>query len=130
MVKHLFSILFALAAVFCSTMPVWGDTPPGKQHVIPIKHVETGSTVRDLNIPPLHACYNGTSSTIYTTITSDLGQIEMTVVNLSTGEVWSDILDSGALMQTALQISGTPGYYTITYTTESGRVYEGYFTLN
>lgn len=130
MVKHLFSILFALAAIFCCTMQVWGDTSHGKQHEIPIKHVGTGPTIRDLNLPPLHAYYNGTSSEIYTMTTSDLGQIEMTVINLSTGEVWYDTFDSGTFMQTILPISGNSGYYTVTYTTESGSVYEGYFILN
>ena len=116
--------------MFCSTMLVWGDTPPGKQHVIPIKHVGSGSTIRDLNLPPFHACYNGMSSEIHTTTTSDLGQIEMTVINLSTGEVWSDTFDSGTFMQTILPVSGDSGYYTVTYTTESGSVYEGYFIVN
>ena len=76
-----------------------------------------------------HVFYDRMSSAIYTTVTSDLGQIEMTVTNLSTGEAWSDTFDSGAIMQTLLPISGTAGYYEIEYVTESGDVYEGIFIL-
>ena len=78
---------------------------------------------------PIHALFNGMSSTIQTTVTSDLGEIEMTVTNLSTGEAWSDSFDSGVIMQTLLPISGTPGYYEIEYVTESGDVYAGEFLI-
>ena len=73
--------------------------------------------------------YDGMSSAIFTTVISDLGQIEMTVTNLSTGEAWSDSFDSGVIMQTLLPISGTPGYYEIEYVTESGDVYTGEFLI-
>lgn len=129
MVKHLTSILLALAAVFCYTMPARGDTSPEIKRPIPIKHVGIGSIIRDLSIPPLQVCYDGMSSAIHTTVTSDLGQIEMTVVNLSTGETWSNTFDSGAFMQNVLPISGTKGYYEIEYVTEFGDVYAGEFLI-
>lgn len=78
---------------------------------------------------PIQALFNGMSSTIQTTVTSDLGEIEMTVTNLSTGEAWSDSFDSGVIMQTFLPISGTPGFYEIEYVTESGDVYAGEFII-
>lgn len=78
---------------------------------------------------PIQALFNGMSSTIQTTVTSDLGEIEMTVTNLSTGEAWSDSFDSGVIMQTLLPISGTPGFYEIEYVTESGDVYAGEFLI-
>ena len=77
----------------------------------------------------IESYYYGMLSSIQTTVTSDLGQIEMTVTNLSTGEAWSDTFDSGAIMQILLPISGTPGCYEIEYVTESGDVYEGIFIL-
>lgn len=78
---------------------------------------------------PIQALFNGMTSTIHTTVTSDLGEIEMTVTNLSTGEAWSDSFDSGVIMQTLLPISGTPGFYEIEYVTESGDVYAGEFII-
>ena len=84
---------------------------------------------RDLSSCAIKAFYYGMLSSIQTTVTSDLGQIEMTVTNLSTGEAWSDSFDSGLIMQTLLPISGTPGYYEIEYITESGDVYAGEFLI-
>ena len=128
MVKQLIPIMLAIAGMFC-IVPVWGDSSPAKRREIPIRHVETRPTIRDLSSPPLQVCYDGMSSAIFTIVTSDLGQIEMTVTNLSTGEVWSDSFDSGVIMQTLLPISGTPGFYEIEYVTESGDVYAGEFLI-
>ena len=120
--------MLAIAGMFC-IVPVWGDSSPAKRREIPIRHVETRSTIRDLSSPPLQVCYDGMSSAIFTIVTSDLGHIEMTVTNLSTGEVWSDSFDSGVIMQNLLPISGTPGFYEIEYVTESGDVYAGEFLI-
>lgn len=126
MVKQLIPIMLAIAGMFC-ILPLRGDDAP--QKVIPVKIIRTQPTTRELQSIPLQACYDGMSSAIYTTVTSDLGQIEMTVTNLSTGEAWSDTFDSGVIMQTLLPISGTPGFYEIVYITESGDVYAGEFLI-
>ena len=84
---------------------------------------------RDLSLCVIEVYYFSMLSSIQTTVTSDLGQIEMTVTNLSTGEAWSDTFDSGAIMQILLPISGTPGCYEIEYVTESGDVYAGEFLI-
>ena len=84
---------------------------------------------RNIEESSIESYYYGMLSSIQTTVTSDLGQIEMTVTNLSTGEAWSDSFDSGTIMQTILPISGTPGYYEIEYVTESGDVYAGEFLI-
>lgn len=62
---------------------------------------------------------------IQTTVPEDLGEVELNVANLSTGESWSCIFDSATQSQAFLPISGSPGYYEIEYTTESGDVYSG-----
>ena len=62
---------------------------------------------------------------IYTIVYEDFGQVELNVTNLSTGESWSCIFDSATQSQALLPISGSPGYYEIEYTTESGDVYSG-----
>ena len=127
MVNKLIPILMAIAGMFC-IMPVRGDEPPQKLTCeIPIKKLDKSNMFRSPS--DFHVFYDRMSSAIYTTVTSDLGQIEMTVTNLSTGEAWSDTFDSGAIMQTLLPISGTAGYYEIEYVTESGDVYEGIFIL-
>ena len=82
-------------------------------------------------LPDLHieSYYLGMLSSIQTTVTSDLGQIDLTVTNLMTGESWSDSFDSAMTPQTFLPISGAPGLYEITYLTSFGDLYEGTFTI-
>lgn len=122
--KKLISILMALATLFCN-LPVRGDNPPAKKEIL-IKKLDKSDKIR--SVLELYAFYDGMSSAIHTT-TSDLGQIEMTVVNLSTGEAWSDTFDSSLFMQNVLPISGSPGCYGIEYIAESGNVYVGEFII-
>lgn len=68
-------------------------------------------------------------SAVHTTVSTDLGEIDVTVTNCSTGEFWQDTIDSSITSQHLLQISGTSGFYEITYTTESGDLYEGSFVI-
>ena len=124
--KKLIPILLALAVMFCIE-PARGSSPPEKQSEIPIKKLDKSNLFRSPS--DFLVFYDGMSSAIYTTVTSDLGQIVMTVTNLSTGEAWSDTFDSGVIMQTLLPISGTSGLYEIEYVTESGDVYAGEFII-
>lgn len=78
---------------------------------------------------PIEAYYIGTTSSIQTAVSSDLGAVEIVVTNLSTGESWSDIFDSGLLPYHGLQISGDSGDYEIVYITESGDLYQGFLVL-
>ena len=89
----------------------------------------TKKVERTLFILPLESYYLGMLSSIQTTVTSDLGRIDMTVTNLMTGESWSDSFDSALTPQTYLPISGAPGLYEITYLTSFGDLYEGSFTI-
>ncbi len=96
---------------------------------IPLQLDEDSRLHRDLSLCVIEVYYFSMLSSIQTTVTSDLGQIEMTVTNLSTGEAWSDTFDSGTIIQTLLPISGAPGYYEIEYVSESGDVYTGEFLI-
>ena len=62
-------------------------------------------------------------------LSSDLGDVSLTVTNCSTGEVWYDFFDSSVEPQNYLPISGSDGIYEIVYITESGDVYEGSFVV-
>lgn len=88
----------------------------------------TKKVERTLFVLPLESYYLGMLSSIQTTVTSDLGRIDMTVTNLMTGESWSDSFDS-AVTPHFLPISGAPGLYEITYLTSFGDLYEGTFTI-
>ena len=106
-----------------------GDSPEIKQREIPIRQLVNQPTVRDLNTPSLQAWYDGLFPSIYTTVLSDIGMVEITVTNLMTGESWWDTFDSGEALQTLLPISGSAGYYEVEYITESGDVYVGEFLI-
>lgn len=84
---------------------------------------------RSLNDDCVESCYYITMSCIQTSVSADLGEVEVSVTNCSTGESWYDTFDSGEESQTFLYLSGESGFYEITYVTESGDVYEGSFIL-
>ena len=125
MVKNLISILLVLAAIFC-TMPVRGDSTP-ESYEIPVKRLDKKNQIRSLC--DVQAYYNGMLSAVYTTAVSDLGEIDVRVTNISTGEFWEDTFDSSISSQHLLQISGTSGFYEVTYTTSCGNLYEGSFVI-
>lgn len=106
------------------------DTPPHKQE-IPLDRV-VGSKENDnrsIIKLPVVCYYYGVRNAVVTNVSPNLGDVTLTVTNTSTGEVWYDVFDSGTDPQTVLPISGTPGFYEITYITSSGDVYEGSFTI-
>ena len=128
MIKKLIPITLVLAAMFC-TLPLLGENPPEKQKEIPIRQIVTKPIVRDLSCMPIRAYYDGMSSVIYTSFLSDLGIVEMTVTNLSTGEIWSATQESSTTSFNVIYVSGSQGFYILEYTTEAGDIYEGCFVL-
>lgn len=127
MIKKLIPLFLALAAMFC-IVPMRGDTPPEKQREIPLKHVLSRPPVRNLEALTLQAYYNSMLDSIQTIVMMNLGSVDMTVTNLTTGETWSDTFNS-AISPHFLPISGAPGLYEITYLTSFGDLYEGTFTI-
>ena len=95
---------------------------------IPINLGTQISFQRDFLREPIESYYIGITNTVQTSVSSDLGMVEVTVTNLTTGETWSDTFDS-AVSPHFLQISGAPGLYEITYLTSFGDLYEGTFTI-
>lgn len=79
---------------------------------------------------PIESTYWGMMNLIQTSVSGDLGEITIEVMNESTGEFWSDSYDTAIITQTVLPISGTTGIYNVTYLTESGEFYEGCFTID
>ena len=78
---------------------------------------------------PIESCYYPMVSCIHTNVSTDLGMVNMLVTNCSTGEVWSSVFDSGVQSHAVLQLSGTHGFYVISYIASSGDVYEGEFII-
>ena len=95
---------------------------------IPLQIGKSTILKRDCTVP-IEANYYGMISGIQTSVSEDIGEVEVLVTNTSTGEFWMTSFDSSNEQQSFLQISGTPGYYEIEYITESGDVYEGEFLI-
>lgn len=96
---------------------------------IPLNYGKGVDLRRDFSQELIISCYYGMMSCIQTSVSSDLGEVEVSVTNCSTGDMWYDTFDSGEEPYTVLYISGAAGLYEITYTTESGDVYEGSFMI-
>ena len=125
--KKLFVLLTALLLPFFA-FEMSADEENAEMK-IPLRLSEGVNLIRTL-VPESIECYfYGMWSTILTSVSSDLGDVSLTVTNCSTGEVWYDFFDSTVGSQSYLPISGSDGIYEIVYITESGDVYEGSFVI-
>ena len=82
---------------------------------------------RSFVVIPLECYYVGFDSSVVTVFSEDIGTVDISIVNISTGEEFFDTVDSKD-GQCAVEISGEGGLYRITITTESDE-YEGLFFL-
>ena len=126
MVKKFITLLVLLVTSLC-ILPMRGDTPPDRPVEIPIRKPGAHDSIRSLC--EIQAYYQGMFSAVHTSKTADLGEVDILVTNCSTGEFWQDTIDSSITSQHLLQISSTSGFYEVTYTTETGSIYEGSFLI-
>lgn len=127
MAKNLIPISAALAAMLCITMSMRGDSPPEHSYEIPIKVLDQSDLIR--NNCEISARYNAMMSVVQTYVISDLGEINVTVTNRTTGDMWYDVFDSSSVLCHNLLLTGMSGSYEIVYSTESGKFYEGFFVI-
>ena len=83
---------------------------------------------RSLVQAPIECQYNPYMNGICTTFNQDLGELDVLVENLSTGEYLEGTVDS-AEGYVVLPLSGTVGVYNISFVTASGVEYTGEFEL-
>lgn len=83
---------------------------------------------RSLVQAPIECQYNPYMNGICTTFNQDLGELDVLVENLSTGEYLEGTVDS-ADGYVVLPVSSTPGLYNIAFVTEAGVEYTGEFEL-
>ncbi|MBO5956881.1 MAG: hypothetical protein J6Q39_04930 [Bacteroidales bacterium] len=126
-------LLLILLAVFMplSAFVLNADEPPHKQE-IPLHLINNGSQDKDNRSLIQHSIechYLSMMNAVVTTVWADLGDVNLTVTNCSTGNVWYDSFDSALEPQTMLTLSGEPGTYQIIYITESGDIYEGILNI-
>lgn len=128
--KRKIILLFLAVFLPLSAFTLNADEKKPKREIPLNKITDASDDNRSLTQQPIECCYMGMMNLIQTTFSADLGEVTLEVINTSTGEAYYDSFDSGLTPQTLLSISGDSGYYTITYTTESGDIYEGILTLN
>ena len=78
---------------------------------------------------PIECYYAVYLKSIQTTVYDNLGEITIEVLNTTTGETFYETFNSTLTPQHVLPISGSAGFYTITYTTSGGDVYIGTYML-
>lgn len=121
----LFVILMLLPQI---ALHLYADGEPVELKV-PLYNEQQGKLTRSNSLDAISCIYYGVISCVQTKLIEDVGIVNISVTNLSTGEVWYDSFDSGAVQQILTPISSSPGFYEVVYTTASGDVYEGTFEL-
>lgn len=84
-------------------------------------------TPRSVSLTRIDAYYDYDTSCVYVNLSEAGSSVDVSISNTTTGESYALVIPgSGA---SVLPISGTSGYWTITFTLENGSVYYGYFVL-
>lgn len=96
---------------------------------IPLEIKQGGNINRSFNPDVIICYYDAMLSCIRTTCLSDLGNISISVINYTTGEILNDIYDSAIYPLFFIDFSGAAGVYEIIYVTEAGQRYEGNFVI-
>ena len=127
-----FSLLMGFVMVG-STLNVYAEEPEiPTQHTGPViiltpEEILDGSDDRGVVIIPLEAYYQG--ETIFLDFTYNVGNVEVSVRNTTTGNCWSGTVNSADGMGEISITGGGVGSYTLTLVTEYGDCFNGYFNL-
>ena len=124
--RNLFFLMVSLLFSFVWIEPAAAQTLPEDDLTIDIKPKRPklpGTNPLSLNNDIDASYYDGVLTLMFNV---DLGDADITVTNLSTGDIWWDSVSGvGA---TAIMLSGDEGYYEVHITTDRGE-YTGAFTL-
>ncbi len=126
MIRNLFFLMVSLLFSFVWIEPAAAQTLPEDDLTIDIRPQRPnlpGANPISLNNDIDASYYDGVLTLMFNV---DLGDADITVTNLSTGDIWWDSVSGvGA---TAIMLSGDEGYYEVHITTDRGE-YSGAFTL-
>ena len=92
----------------------------------PNPEIDPGGRPRSEVFVPISASYDSMLSSVILYFTSNLGEIEVEVLNTTTGGYDAGTIDSQLLYAT-VPITMGPGHYLIIFTLPSGRQYKGEF---
>lgn len=92
----------------------------------PLPGLNPGHGPKSPSVVPISANYDSMLSSVILYFTSNLGEIEVEVVNTTTGGYDAGTIDTQLLYAT-VPITMGPGHYLIIFTLPSGRQYKGEF---
>lgn len=126
MKKVFLLLLIAAFLPLTSVVAQSNDPTPNPDLVIPIKPFKPQPPIKPRSIvePDIEAYYSNGAITIV--FNADLGEADIVVTNLTTGDAWSESVEG--MGNTSIMLSDDAGYYTITIYTEAGDYY-GEFEL-
>ena len=120
-------LLCTLCLVTIGCAEVWADSPNTPPINIPIRDSEPGKTAhprpKSLTAVIEASYFNGALTVVFN---ANLGDADIVVSNLTTGEMWSD--SASGVGATTLLLSGEEGYYEILIYTDCGD-YSGEFEI-
>lgn len=124
--KTILMIILALSSMFSSSYGASDD-------VLEImldrsKTDEKSSRPRSVVSVPIYAIWNDMDNGIYLSFLEDIGEYSITVLNMSTAEIFHDLQDSES-GHSVLFLSGNSGYHRIIIETEYGDIFEGEFNV-
>lgn len=124
MKKVILTLMFALSLVAMVQVPAFAD-PEG----IPVHGIRPGgNNPRSPEEIPVAASFSVSASCIYITILSEVGNIDIELENLTTGEYSLTSVNSST-GSTIIPFSGSSGSWVITFTLASGEEYVGEFEI-
>jgi len=121
-----FKLFFVLTALFLSAS-VYAEQDSFPVPLCIQNHQE-GHNCRVPAQRTIECFYESTMTSIITAFKSSIGTVGVVVENHTTGEYLSGTL-SGEVGTQMIPISGTEGFYTITFTLQNGTQYYGEFEL-
>lgn len=124
-------LLFLILVLFLPSISLMFANTQSSPKKVCISKLTTGDikTVRTPSSEEILCYYYESDEVIHSISLVDLGVVQVTVTNINTSEVWSDVFDSSLEVPHLLNVSSDPGNYVVTYTTESGDVYKGTFVV-
>lgn len=94
--------------------------------IVPASRADSNAPNRAPALIPITAYYDSVSDAILVCFNRDLGEVTLTVINESTGEVYVDTIEAYC-SPVSISISDSEGWYYLEFELESGIQYVGEF---
>lgn len=131
-VKRIFTLLIIAVSLLCYQSPLKAMNYAADTAIVILPTPGTNPGPDGPRSPafiPISAYYDSSVSSVLLSFKSNLGEIEVEVLNSSTGGYSSTFVDT-QFLYSAIPITLGSGHYIITFTLPSGQQYQGEFDVN